>query len=118
MQKFRQEKMLKYQALRRKSAAISYNHHLSNNNLNGFNLNKKANPIEKTEIGEEENDNDKVNSNNSNKAGNNGNGLTNEITNNIDTSGSNKTNNESLIDKSKGLFLTFSSWGLVLRFYS
>ena len=128
MQRFRQEKHMKFQPLRRKNITNSYNHQ---NNMNGFSSKQKL-PLDnlstKSDLVDDQysNKSDQANSNNNNNnfenektsssnmpvksmngCSNASNG--NEISANADTSGSNKTINESLVDKSK-LF-----WEIVMQ---
>ena len=128
MQKFRQEKLMKFQALRRKNIANSFNHQ---HNMNGFSSKQKINSLlenanTKSDLIEDHqfsnNKNDPLNNVNNNNfenektsnnlpikslngcnggGGNNNNSNINEISTNGDTSGSNKTNSDSLVEKSK-----------------
>ena len=114
LQKFRQDKMLKYQALRRKTTGSSFNYQINNTQMNGFNSNKKLNPLIesanlKSESGGDERlhsnfDSEKTNGNNSVKSSSTSNGINAEVANNLDTSGANKISNESLIEKSNAYF--------------
>ena len=124
MQKFRQEKLMKFQALRRKNIANSFNHQ---HTMNGFGSKQKINTLlenanNKADLVDDQfsNKSDQLNSNNNNSNfeneknpnilpikslngcnGGNSNNI-NDISNNASISGSNKTNGESLIDnKSK-----------------